>query len=108
MKGVYEKVIKPGGFLDRICTRLLTSRKRRWKSYYRACRRIPKHSPVHGTTCWDKINERRCELIGNYKKRNKEEFDALQKVAGELACQEIVVSNFIMGRYMRRLGIPLK
>lgn len=107
--------VRPKGWLGERLKNISNPRKRRWKSYVRACRKIPKTSPVHGTTSWKKINDRRHELIvkeiAEHKKTGKpwtemehsKELAALQKVCGELCCGPTVASNFLMARLLRRL-----
>lgn len=96
--------------------RVYASPKLRWNSYIRACRKIPKDSPVCGSISWKRINERRCELInaafGSGKKdalvaldRNPE-YRALQDVpCGDAS---LIVSNFVMGRLLRRMEAKTK
>ncbi len=88
--------------------RVYTSRKLRWNAYVRACRKIPKSSPVHGLLSWKRINDRRHDLIqAAYKSRKKDrldedpEFRALQAVpCGEAST---IVQNFLLARLLRRL-----
>lgn len=111
----FQGVVKPQGWLFHLLDGVLKRavRKKRWKSYYRACRRIPKDSPVYGTTSWRKINERRCKLIAKHiackdeKKIKSPEYHALQAVASEICKAELVVSNFVMRRWLRRNGVEL-
>lgn len=103
--------IKPGGFLERLLVSVATSRKMRWNCYYRACKRIPKTSPVHGTTSWKRINDRRGQLIdqelraehqvGKFKR--SEELQALQDVCGTIFTHGTIVQNFLLSRMLRRL-----
>lgn len=111
--------VRPMGWLGERLKNVSNPRKRRWNAYVRACRRIPKSSPVYGTTSWDKINHRRHQLIDRemaaYAKTKKPwsefthsaELDALQDVAGEICCGPTVAQNFLMSRFVRRLKTDL-
>lgn len=111
---MFNDVRPKTGPLARALEAISNPRKRRWKSYERACRRIPKDSPIHGTTSWDKINDRRHALIdaeikarGPFIKGRKfkrsAELQALQDICGEVMAGSLVAQNFLMGRILRRL-----
>lgn len=60
----FGDVVVPGGFFDRLLKSIdRRPRKHRWNCYLRACKRIPKSSPLYGCTDWKKINARRGMLI---------------------------------------------
>jgi len=99
----FKDCVKRGGFFERLLLKLSTSRRVRWNNYFRACKRIPKSSPVHGLTSWEKINNRRCWLITHRKNRSETEFRALQDVAGTVASASLVAQNFLLHRKLRRL-----
>lgn len=86
-------------------------RKIRWNAYLRACRAIPKSSPVHGTCSWKRINRRRHQLIDRMFRDKREtlpakqqaEFEALQKVCGTVASAHAILTLWLSQRLMRRL-----
>lgn len=110
--------VRPGGMLGRCLDAIGNHRKHRWNAYLRACKRIPKESPVYGSTSFEKINGRRHELIGlmfsfedgetdttpEYDTiKSSEEYQAVSKATSEWLCGPMVASNFLMGRLLRRL-----
>lgn len=106
---------KPGSLLDRCLAALANPRKHRWNAYLRACRAIPKDSPVAGSTSWKKINARRGELIDQHHAEyvfpidgsESPELQALQAVAGAMVCRYHAASAFLMARVSRRLQAKL-
>lgn len=102
--------VRPRGWLGERLKNISNPRKWRWKSYERACRRIPKSSPVHGTTSWKEINARRCalieaEIMASKGKpfRRSEELQALQEVCDKVRAGNMVAQNFLLGRLLRKL-----
>lgn len=104
--------VRPKGILGLCLDAIANPRKHRWKAYLRACKSIPKESPVHGSTSFTRLNERRlalCEEMfakeGRTRKEVKEspEFQALQKATSEWLCGPTVASNFLLSRQLRRL-----
>jgi len=95
--------VRPTGWLYERLVNISNPRKHRWNKYLRACRAIPATSPVAGSTSWDKINDRRCNLIENRATRNEQEFRALQNVADAVKAPHLVAQNFLLARVLRRL-----
>jgi hypothetical protein len=95
--------VRPTGWMYERLVNISNPRKHRWNKYLRACRAIPETSPVAGSTSWDKINDRRCNLIENRATRNEQEFRALQNVAGAVKAPHLVAQNFLLARVLRRL-----
>lgn len=95
--------VRPTGWLYERLVNISNPRKHRWNKYLRACRAIPSTSPVAGSTSWDKINDRRCDLIQNRKGRDEIEFRALQNVAGAVKSPSLVAQTFLLARVVRRL-----
>lgn len=102
----------PGGLLGRCLESICNPRKHRWNAYLRACKRIPKGSPVHGSTSFARINDRRHELIsemfadGSAKYdeiKASPEYQAVSLATSEWLCGPTVASNFLLGRLLRRL-----
>lgn len=108
-RDIYAEV-RPTGWLAGVLSRVGNPRKHRWNAYLRACRAIPKGSPVAGSTSFKKINARRCKLIPREilahtarPFKRSAELEALQKAVGEWLCGPLVVSNFLSARLLRRL-----
>lgn len=105
----FVDIVTPGGYWHQRLSNISNYRMHRWNAYVRACDRIPKTSPVYGSTSFATLNERRHHLIAKRfdgKGRNLDEdaeFKALQEATGEWLCGPIVAQNFILGRYLRRL-----
>ena len=108
---LFGEVVTPGGFLDRLLRSISRPRKRRWNAYVRACKLIPKDSPVHGTTNFERINGRRHDLIneafgsgrGGEELDGNPEYVALCRATDNWACGSSAISRFVLGRKLRRL-----
>jgi hypothetical protein len=97
---------KPGSLLDRCLQSISNPRKHRWNAYLRACRAIPKDSPVAGSTSWERINARRMHLIDcdPCGEVYDPEFEALQRVANEYGTADLAAHCFLLARLVRRLA----
>ena len=104
--------VRPTGFLGRCLEAISNPRKHRWKAYLRACKRIPKSSPVYGSTSFDVLNNRRLdlceEMFAKEKKSRKEvkespEFQALQNATSQWLAGPRVAELFLLSRQLRRL-----
>lgn len=104
--------VRPSGLLGRCLDAISNPRKHRWNAYLRACKRIPKDSPVYGSTSFEKINTRRHALIdemfADAETKSEEikrspEYVAVTRATREWLCGPMVASNFLMGRLLRRL-----
>ncbi|WP_395734108.1 hypothetical protein [Prosthecobacter sp.] len=101
---------KPGTYLRRCLDSIRNPRRHRWNSYLRACKKIPLSSPVHGSTHFDLINQRRVAMITAAGRTQTwdtldadPEFIALQNAASEWNCGQLIAGNFLNGRLLRRL-----
>jgi len=103
--------VRPTGWIGKRLD-AISGRKYRWNKYLRACRAIPKTSPVAGSTSWKKINARRGHLISkelaaarkNLKQYSRsEELQALQDVAGAVIAAHLIAQNFLLARLLRKL-----
>ena len=108
----FDLVRPKTGVLARALQAIENPRKHRWKAFLRACRRIPKKSPVHGCTSFERLNARRLALIEamwshdqSHRRAAKEspEFKALQAATSEWLAGPRVAENFILSRYLRLL-----
>lgn len=107
---LYAAVFPKGWLGDRLHN-VSNPRRHRWNIYLRACKRIPKSSPVHGCTDWKKINHRRHTLIEKFINEDipkDAEYLALQEIAGVAFCSSTVVQNFLLARILRRLKQPAR
>lgn len=104
--------VRPLGFLGRCLDAISNPRKHRWKAYLRACKRIPKDSPVYGSTSFDVLNARRldlCEEMFAKEKRSRKEvkespeFQALQNATSQWLAGPKVAELFLLSRELRRL-----
>lgn len=104
--------VRPSGVLGRMLENISNPRRHRWNAYLRACKRIPKTSPVYGSTSFNRLNERRHQLIFEmYEKekrsskeaRESEEFKALQHATSQWLCGPLVAGNFLLSRLVRRM-----
>lgn len=100
----------PTGLLGRCLDSITNPRRHRWNRYLRACKKIPKDSPVYGSTSFQKINDRRHEIIREMlprgrRKEMKEtpEYMALEDCAAAWACGQLTASRFIMRRQFQAL-----
>lgn len=83
--------------------RVLNPRKHRWNRYRRACKAIPKHSPVHGSTSFRLLNERRLALIDDTAKTPaiQAEYKALKRACSSWVHPSMIGINFLLARYLR-------
>lgn len=100
--------VTPKGWLGERLKNISNVKKRRWNIYLRACKKIPKFSPVYGSTSFKKINKRRHNLISKdfllgLNPEERVEYEALQTVAGTVFIGPTIARNFILARLERRL-----
>ena len=108
---LYEAV-RPGGVLGRCLEAISNPRKHRWNAYLRACRAIPKDSPVYGSTSFRRINDRRHDLIvsmfgenSSFREEVKEspEYQAVSKATMAWCNGPLIASTFLAARLLRRM-----
>ena len=104
--------VRPTGTLGKALDAIENPRKHRWNAYLRACRNIPASSPVHGSTSFKKLNDRRHELISEMfaadmaresDVKDGPEYKAVSRATSAWHCGPMVASNFLMSRVLRRL-----
>ena len=102
--------VHPGGILGQMLDNIANPRKHRWNKYLRACKAIPKSSPVAGSTSFKRINQRRLEIIHAAFSRDDPaalasdpEKLALSKAVDARCAATTAGSSFLMGRLLRRL-----
>ena len=93
----------------KVLERVGNPRRHRWNAYLRACRAIPPSSPVHGSTDFKRLNERRLRMIAAARRRRKTplekdpEFTALQRATAAWLRGPRVAQSFLLHRKLWRL-----
>lgn len=101
----------PKGILGDMLESISNPRKHRWNRYLRACKAIPKDSPLSGSTTFQAINNRRHALISEAFKGKRDgssldtnaEYEALGKAVSAWLCGPDVAINFLLRRKLHRL-----
>jgi len=102
----------PSSLLGRCLDSISNPRKHRWKKYLRACRRIPRESPVHGSTNFHVINARRHDLIDAMYEKEKRcrravkespEYKALDEAVSAAVMGQVIASSFLLSRLLRKI-----
>ena len=107
-----EDFFPKAGPLHQMCLAVQNTKKVRWNKFLRECKKIPRTSPVYGSTSFKAINERRHQLIRSDIETESEEEKVLSRCvsigAGAYTAVNLLVAKRMirhMKRQMKQMGI---